>query len=108
MERRKSKRITYFIDASIMCGDDLYDGVIGNISRNGFECIVTSVTKSLNNIIPHKKIVLNYQDPLGDEIIDLKCKVVWTKRPYEKAMVIGLKILYLSSKYNKFISSLIY
>ncbi|UCH44531.1 MAG: PilZ domain-containing protein [Nitrospiraceae bacterium] len=108
MERRKSKRIPYFIDASIMCGDDIYDGIIGNISKNGFECIVTSVTKSLNNIIPHKKIELNYQDPLGDDIIDLKCKVVWIKRPYKKSMVIGLKILYLSSKYNKFISSLIY
>lgn len=100
MERRKSKRIPFFTDANILFEDDFYGGTIGNISENGFECIVTSVTRSLNGILPHKKIVLHYQVASGNEI-DLNCEVVWTFKPplYKKALVMGLKRLNPASDY---------
>jgi hypothetical protein len=107
MDRRKSKRIPYFLDGRMILGTDSYNGSIEDVSTNGIEYMVVFEKGSLNNIAPHNIIELNFQVPSVDKI-KLQCEIVWIYRSpnIDKAMVLGLEIFKTPLKYKKFIDNI--
>ncbi len=132
-KRSKRKKITISIDAKLISGKKVYDGFIENISEHGIRWyhysgtiedfsegkiyIKTAPAKIGLDCNPGTIIDLEIQIPSG-EIINLQCKVVWSKTQHhtpeksahldkpKKYTKIGMEIVDPPQQYKKFFKTL--
>ncbi len=107
MEKRQSLRVECTISANIISGGRTCGGFIDNISEDGLEYLMTSVTDSTMDFIPERVVTLSIQTPSGRKL-HLECEVRWyLDGTRENAtLTMGMKILNPAFDYRKFIREL--
>lgn len=107
MERRKSERLPFSSNASIVFRGQTYAGSIENVSEGGVEYLLTSSIKTSEDLTPEKLIKLNIQTPSGRNI-SLSCEVKWfLKMPQNgKKLTMGMKIINPPDEYRELIKEL--
>ena len=108
MKRVLPVRIPVYINTKIVANGKNYDGIIGNLSKNGaFVEIVP--TKTLTPFIPPKKLDLKFQET-PKKTYTLKCEVAWlyTKRNSSNNLIssIGVEIINPTPAYKRYIKTL--
>jgi len=104
MIERRSERISYFIDANIRAESNVYNACIENLSLDGVECMVTA--KQLTSMdFSQGKIVILSVDTKKGETLNMNCIIKWfIKAPnYDKAMILGMKILNPPHQYREMV-----
>jgi hypothetical protein len=106
-ERRQSKRIPFKSNADITFAGKSYLGSIQDISEQGVQYILTSLSDVSSDFIPERNSDLILKDPSGKKY-KLKCEVKWYVRGKgkDKSMKLGMKIPNPPSKYKELIASL--
>ncbi len=104
-ERRKSKRIPFKSNADITFAGKSYLGSIQDISEQGVQYILTSLSEVSSDFIPERKSDLILKTPSGKKY-KLKCEVKWYVRGKDKSMTLGMKISNPPPKYKELIASL--
>ena len=107
MERRRSKRLTYNLNAKVRSGGFTYDGSIENVSEGGVEYLLTSLDHTTDDFKPDKIIELNFETPSG-KVIALTCEVKWFLKSTRgnKKLTLGMKITNPPIAYKELIASL--
>ncbi len=107
MERRRSERITYNLEANVIFAGNTFVGSIANVSEDGVEYLLTSLPDMTEDFTPDKIIDLNFRAPTG-ETINLKCEVKWFHRtsPNDKSLTLGMRIINPPSEYTALLNSL--
>jgi hypothetical protein len=100
MERRQTKRIPVNLSAKIISEDNVFDGIIENMSEDGLEYFMTSFVKVSGNFIPARSIKLNFQIPSG-EMLDLNCELIWFLETSPEEKLLGMKVLNPPLKYKE-------
>ena len=104
MIERRSERISYFIDANIRSESNVYNVCIENLSTDGIECMVTAKRLTSMDFSQGKIVILSLETKKGKPI-NMNCIIKWyIKAPnYDKAMVLGMKILNPPQEYREMV-----
>jgi hypothetical protein len=104
MDRRHFERITCHFDATIVSGDRVYEGFIGNISEEGLEYLMTAYVQSPKDFTPERVVQLSF--PLSaEECLELNCEAMWFLRAASlDQTLIGMRILNPPRRYKELIS----
>ncbi|MEE8328787.1 MAG: PilZ domain-containing protein [Thermodesulfovibrionia bacterium] len=106
---RRYERKELDLEARITSGTNNYIGFIKNVSECGAN-IKTTVTDTVEDFIPGKRLQLEFIIPSGETIIIFPCEIVWlyTKRirPYGLLNSFGLEISYPPLEYTEFIKAI--
>jgi len=105
INKRQQKRFVITLHAKVTVGDEIYEGIIGNVSEEGISSTITTYIKTDDKFLPNKNIGLNFDLPSGDPV-RLECEVRWFLKPSEKkkTLILGLYILDPPSQYKAWIS----
>lgn len=105
MSIRRHKRFIITLHAKVRVGDEIYEGLIGNVSEEGISSTITTYVKTDNKFYPNKKIGLSFDLPSGRPV-DLMCEVRWFLKPSKEkeTLILGLYILDPPSQYKEWIN----
>ena len=108
MKRVLPVRIPVYINTKIVANGKNYDGIIGNLSKNGaFVEIIPTMT--VTPFVPPKKLDLKFQEN-SKKTHTLKCEIAWlyTKRNSSNNLIssIGVEIINPSPAYKKYFKAL--
>ena len=105
--RKLTARTPVRLKAKIISGGETYPGSIQNVSESGIGYFIESVIKAEKDFAPKKMIEVNFQTPSG-ETVNLDCEIIWCsrKKPDDKRLTIGIKIIKPPQKYKKFAKNL--
>ena len=101
LDRRYTERIKAGYKTEIIHGDNIYTGVIENISASGVNVLTDPLSPGIN-FHPDEAIEIKFQAHTGETII-LKCTIMWTTKipPRNVRHRIGLEIVELPwDKFN--------
>jgi hypothetical protein len=107
MERRRFYRIPVKLKANIICGGKTYAGFIKNVSESGLGYLITSVVETPEDFKLKKIVQVSFQVP-SDEMLNLKCEIIWFLRtPFDdKTLTLGMKIIDPPPEYKEFVKNL--
>jgi hypothetical protein len=93
MEQRISKRVTGKYRTEILYRNNIYTGVIENISWSGANVLTDPLDPEIN-FLPDDLIDLKYESPAGDSVI-LKCTIIWSTKipPANDRNRIGMQLI---------------
>lgn len=107
MEKRRSKRVPFRLPAEMTTGDQAYQGVIENFSREGMMKVIPH--KKLLDFLPGTSLKIHFQTPSGEKLI-LDCEIRWlryqTNMPFGLKHFVGMEIINPPHLYNEFIQTL--
>ena len=98
MDQRISKRVSGKYRTEILYGNNIYTGVIENISWSGVNVLTDPLDPEIN-FLPDDPIDLKYESPEGEAVI-LKCMIVWSTKipPGNDRNRIGMQLMGRPSK----------
>jgi len=92
MDRRYSERIKAGYKTEVIYGDNIYTGIVENISASGVNVLTDELAPGID-FIPDEAIELKFQSHTGATVI-LKCTIMWTTKipPQNLRHRIGMEI----------------
>lgn len=107
MIARRSKRVTYKLEATVIADDKIYNGLIENFSKEGILKIISY--KREENFKSGMVLVVNFQVPSGQKL-NLNCEIKWLSITEEDNHLfkhnLGMEILNPPQGYTEFVQSL--
>ena len=93
MDQRISKRVTGKYRTEILYRNNIYTGVIENISWSGTNVLTDPLDPEIN-FLPDELLDLKFESPAGETVI-LKCIIIWASKipPGNERNRIGLQLL---------------
>jgi hypothetical protein len=106
MERRRSRRKTFHLNAESISGDTHFAVFIENLSEEGIN-IITAPSHAEINFIPQKTINLKLKLSTG-QILDLTCRVMWSHiiPPGDTTCSVGMEVIEPPEQYREFVKTL--
>ncbi|MBI5098555.1 MAG: PilZ domain-containing protein [Nitrospirae bacterium] len=98
MDQRISKRVAGKYRAEILYRNNIYAGVIENISWSGANVLTDPLDPEIA-FLPDELLDLKFESPAGETVI-LKCKIIWSSKipPGNDRNRIGMQLLERPSK----------
>lgn len=107
VERRRSQRVVFQLEAESILKNANYKGTIENFSREGMMKVIPN--GRLLNILPGTKLHVTFETPSGTKL-HLQCEVRWvlhfSNMPFGLRHHVGLKIQNPTRKYMEFVHNL--
>lgn len=107
IEKRRSQRVAFRLEAESILGEKNYKGNIENFSREGVLKIIDG--EEILGCSPGTTINVNFKVPSG-ETIDLTCEIKWLRinsnMPFGVKHNLGMEIIDPPQEYTEFVESL--
>jgi hypothetical protein len=107
IEKRRSQRVDFRLEAESILGEKKYSGNIENFSREGILKIIAG--EEILGCSPGTTIYVNFLIPSG-KTIDLFCEIKWLRinsnMPFGVKHNLGMEIVDPPQEYTEFVESL--